>query len=103
MSAISIYNSLKKVIKATLPFPESLQKIADLLYTETGLKVEFCKIIGKRWSHVAGHPDFLGFGERFILNENLGILVEDQSMIPQDEWNQILKLLKMKLQEQVLR
>ena len=90
---MSIYNSLKNCGAGNLFTPENLQKISDLLYRQKGLKVEFCEIIGKRWNHLAGHPEFWGVGERYVLTENLGIIVEEASETL-DETKQIIEWLK---------
>ena len=95
MNVISTCKSLEKAWDK-VDSSQQLQITTDILFKEKGLKVEFCQIIGKRWSHLVGHPDFTGYGERFILNEKLGMIIEEAN-IPQDELSEILKFLKLKL------
>jgi hypothetical protein len=75
-SATSICDALREALAGPGPEKRRLQAAADLLERAIGARVAFCEILGKRWSHLCGRPDFLTPSRRVLLTSRLGLLAD---------------------------
>lgn len=62
-----------------------LHDICEKIYKEQNVRCYFCEVIGKRWSFLAGDQDILSAPQRYLINEELGILA-DKEIIDLDKY-----------------
>lgn len=71
--------------------PDKLNAIAALLENEYGLRVNFCRIFGKRWSYVAGDRQLEFAPIRRQLSPQYGIFYLQNSQLAEDDMQTILQ------------
>lgn len=88
-----IYNHLKDFISGTDSRKDAFEKIAQWVYIEFQVNIFFCDIMGKRWSFIAGRQNVLSAPNRIPINEQLGIIAEDNT-IKQDTWDALTRSIR---------
>ena len=73
-SAISTCEALRRALSSPEPEKKRLRDAALLLYDRLGVAVDFCEILGGRWSHISGHPGLLTPLHRIRLSPRRGML-----------------------------
>lgn len=61
-----------------MPDINILNKIVEEIYQDQQVRCYFCKIIGKRWSFIAGDNDILAAPHKYTVNETLGIIADKE-------------------------
>lgn len=72
---------------------ERLEKVAFLFEKKEGIKLNFCRIYGKRWSFIAGDPRMVIPELKIVINENYGVIVENNTL-EQKTWDALIKCFK---------
>ena len=75
----------------------TLEKMVENFYEVYNIELYFCEIMGNRWSFIAGDSQSYLPQKRVVINENLGIILDDSSVSKKDIEN-ILKIIRKELE-----
>jgi len=98
-NAMSISEQILQAADSRLEMPDKLNAIAALLDHEYGLRVNFCRIFGKRWSFVAGDRQLEFAPIRRQLSPQYGIFYLQNSQLAEADLQAILEALTQFLTE----
>jgi hypothetical protein len=90
---MSISEKIYQVADSYYTIPDKLNAIAELLENEYGLRVNFCRIFGKRWSYVAGDRQLEFAPVRKQLSPRYGIFYIQSIQLTDSELANILQAL----------
>lgn len=76
-----------------LTLKEKLTKTANLLQQDWNMKINFCKLFKKRWSFFAGTDELIIPEKKIIINQDYGIIVENNTLTDQ-QWEEVIQLLR---------
>lgn len=76
----SIYNVFEEHTKNIGRLNDKLDALAGYLLEKYKLKAYFCEIIGRRWSFYAGKDYVIWLSRREKLNENIGIIFDENEI-----------------------
>jgi len=63
---------------------DKMNQLSHILKTEYDIELNFCNLMGKRWSYFAGEKDLFRATKRIKLNNSFGIIT-DSSLEPELE------------------
>ncbi|GEM_PF-5867413 len=74
----SIFKKLESFRDSSANMAEYLDRAASALRGELGVKIWFCELMGKRWSHMAGEGVIMSAGIRGIIpgSSRFGYILE---------------------------
>ena len=98
-NAMSISDKILHATENTTDLPARLNAIFRLLQKEYGLRVNFCRIFGKRWSYVAGDRTLAFVPVSRQLSPQYGIFYEQNNNIDDRLMEEILQTIKHILME----
>lgn len=73
---------------------ERLEKVALLFKEKEGIKLNFCRIYGKRWAYYAGDPDLVIPEKKLPINEHFGLIIENNTL-DDKTWEALLKCFRL--------
>ena len=88
----SICDTVAACIREGATLAAGLATAATVLEAERGTRVSFCRLYGRRWSHVAGSPGAVLPEARIGLAPGWGVIVENNALT-ETEWCEIGALL----------
>ena len=88
-----ISDKISRIAAEQIEIPDKLNAVAALLENEYGLRVNFCRIFGKRWSYVAGDRQMEFALNRIRLNQQYGIIYVQNKRLSEDDLERILQAL----------
>ncbi len=95
-NATFLFDDIVGVFERQVERKQQLDELAVLLKMECGIAVYFCRIIGARWSFVAGDRSLDIPEQRIKLNENWGLMTS-KIMCSKLQWQKVLDILRDKL------
>jgi len=96
---MSISEKISQAADSWFEMPDKLNAIAALLENEYGLRVNFCRIFGKRWSFVAGDRQLEFAPIRKQLSPQYGIFYLQNIQLAEGDMQTILQALTQFLTE----
>jgi len=93
-SATSICEALRRTLSGEGSEIKRLGDAALLLHDRLGVAVDFCEILGGRWSHISGHPGLLTPLHRIHLSPRRGMLAGEIPAEIRPEWEAVVECLR---------
>lgn len=84
----SICDRCAALLREGASLEAGLAAVATVLEAEHGTRVSFCRLFGRRWSHVAGSPGAVLPEARIELAPGWGVIVENNALT-EAEWREI--------------
>jgi len=96
---MSISEKISQAAGKYFEIPDKLNAVAALLENEYGLRINFCRIFGKRWSYVAGDRQLEYAPIRRQLSPQYGIFYLESSQLTEGDRQTVLHALTQLLTE----
>ncbi|RKD22401.1 hypothetical protein SAMN02745883_00756 [Caminicella sporogenes DSM 14501] len=88
-----IYKKLKDFDKSST-LKDKLNDVADYLYKNYNIKVNFCEIFGNRRSFYAGVNDLFIVEDSIRLTDKFELIVENNNNLDEFIWNKLISDIK---------
>jgi hypothetical protein len=91
-NGISISDRIRGILTSGGGLKEVLDDTWTLVEREYGIRVQFCRIFGKRWSYFSGPDD----GDAVVASQRIELLpgwgiISDGQFDPREDWEKFLK------------